>query len=176
MLHQFSRLELLFGKEGLELFRNSTVAVLGIGGVGSFTAESLARTGIGRLILLDKDCIDITNINRQIHATLETVGQPKVEAMKERIATINPDCEVVTLKMFFQEDTSEQLFSYPLDYVADAMDTLSAKLHLITECRERNVPFISSMGQPIKWIPLNLKWLIYSILLMIPLRKFYAGN
>lgn len=157
MLHQFSRLELLFGKEALELFRKSTVAVLGIGGVGSFTAESLARTGIGRIILLDKDCVDITNINRQIHATLETVGQPKVEAMKERIATINPDCEVVTLKMFFQEDTSEQFFSYPLDYVADAMDTVSAKLHLITTCRERNIPFISSMGAANKVDPTQFK-------------------
>lgn len=157
MAHQFSRIELMFGREGYQLFRKSSVAVLGLGGVGSFTAEALARTGIGRLILLDKDCIDITNINRQIHSTLETVGQPKVEVMKKRIATINPDCEVIALQMFYQEETAQEIFRYPLDYVADAMDTISAKLHLIMECKKRNIPIISSMGAANKIDPTRLK-------------------
>jgi tRNA A37 threonylcarbamoyladenosine dehydratase len=153
MLHQFSRCELAFGPEGLEKLKNSTVAVLGIGGVGSFTVEALARTGVGKLVLVDKDVVDITNINRQIHATLKTVGQPKSELMKERIAAINPECEVVTLQMFYNEETSEQLFAHKLDYIVDAMDTMSAKLHLIVEAKRRNIPIISSMGAANKMDP-----------------------
>ncbi|WP_027414942.1 tRNA threonylcarbamoyladenosine dehydratase [Aneurinibacillus terranovensis] len=153
MVHQFSRTELAVGREGIELFKNSAVAVLGVGGVGSFTVEALARTGIGKLVLIDKDDVDITNVNRQLPATLETIGQEKVEIMKKRIATINPECEVVTLKFFYNEETFGQVFAYNLDYVADAMDTLSAKLHLIKECRKRNVPLISSMGAANKMDP-----------------------
>ncbi|MFY0543392.1 tRNA threonylcarbamoyladenosine dehydratase [Brevibacillus sp. H7] len=157
MLHQFSRCELAFGPEGLEKLKNSTVAVLGIGGVGSFTVEALARTGVGKLVLVDKDVVDITNINRQIHATLKTVGQPKSELMKERIAAINPECEVVTLQMFYNEETSEQLFAHKLDYIVDAMDTMSAKLHLIVEAKRRNIPIISSMGAANKMDPTHFE-------------------
>src|SRR3954454_6964732 len=103
MLHQFSRNELAIGKEGLTIMKNSTVAVLGIGGVGSFAAEALARSGIGRIIMIDKDVVDITNINRQLHALLTTVGQPKAELMKDRIALINPGCDAVALQMFYTE-------------------------------------------------------------------------
>ena len=106
MLHQFSRNELVYGPEGTEILKNSTVAILGIGGVGSFAAEALARTGVGTLILIDKDVVDITNVNRQIHATLKTVGRPKVEVMAERIAEINPNCRVVQLHMFYNEETA----------------------------------------------------------------------
>ena len=115
MLHQFSRNELAIGKEGLDKLKGSTVAVLGIGGVGSFSAEALARSGVGRLVLVDKDDVDITNVNRQIHALLSTVGRQKVELMKERIADINPECEVIALKMFYTEETYEEFFSYGLD-------------------------------------------------------------
>jgi len=153
MLHQFSRCELAMGPDGLEKMKNSAVAVLGIGGVGSFTVEALARTGIGKLVMIDKDVVDITNINRQIHATLHTVGQPKTELMKERIAAINPECEVVTLQMFYNEETAEQLFAHKLDYVVDAMDTMSAKLHLIQEAKRRNIPIVSSMGAANKMDP-----------------------
>lgn len=153
MLHQFSRCELAFGPEGLEKMKNSAVAVLGIGGVGSFTVEALARTGVGKLVLVDKDVVDITNINRQIHANLNTVGQSKAELMKERIAAINPECEVVTLHMFYNEETAEQLFAHNLDYIVDAMDTMSAKLHLIQEAKRRNIPIISSMGAANKMDP-----------------------
>ncbi|MCY7628326.1 ThiF family adenylyltransferase, partial [Bacillus altitudinis] len=108
MLHQFSRNELAIGKEGLNILKNSTVAVLGVGGVGSFAVEALARSGVGRIVLVDKDDIDITNVNRQLPALLSTVGQPKVDLMQARIADINPECEVVALKMFYTEETYEQ--------------------------------------------------------------------
>jgi len=153
MLHQFSRTELAIGPEGLEAMKNSTVAVLGIGGVGSIAAESLARTGVGRIILIDKDVVDITNVNRQIHALTTTVGQPKVDLMAERIKLINPECDVVSLRIFYTEETYEQLFQYPLDYVIDASDTISYKIHLIKQCLERKIPLISSMGAANKMDP-----------------------
>lgn len=153
MLHQFSRNELAIGQEGLTAMKNSTVAVLGVGGVGSFAAEALARSGVGRIILIDKDVVDITNVNRQIHALLTTVGQPKADLMKERIALINPECDAVALRMFYTEETCEQLFAYPLDYVLDASDTISYKIHLIQECLRRNVPIVSSMGAANKMDP-----------------------
>ncbi len=146
LLHQFSRNELAIGKEGLNTLKNTTVAVLGIGGVGSFAAEALARSGVGRLVLVDKDDVDITNVNRQIHALLSTVGQPKVDLMAARIKDINPECEVVSLKMFYTEETYEQFFDQNIDYVIDASDTISYKIHLMKECLERKIPIISSMG------------------------------
>ncbi|MCM3215251.1 tRNA threonylcarbamoyladenosine dehydratase [Niallia taxi] len=153
MLHQFSRNELAIGTEGLEKLKNSTVAVLGIGGVGSFSAEALARSGVGKLILIDKDDVDITNVNRQVIALLSTVGRPKVDIMKERIADINPECEVIALKMFYTEETYEEIFAYGLDYVVDASDTISYKIHLMKECLTRNIPIISSMGAANKMDP-----------------------
>jgi tRNA threonylcarbamoyladenosine dehydratase len=153
MLHQFSRNELAFGKEGLDILKNSTVAVLGVGGVGSFSAESLARSGVGKLVLIDKDDVDITNVNRQVIALLSTVGRPKVELMKERIADINPECEVVALKMFYTEETYEEIFAHELDFVVDASDTISYKIHLIKECLKRKIPMISSMGAANKMDP-----------------------
>lgn len=153
MLHQFSRNELAFGKQGLEILKNSTVAILGIGGVGSFAAEALARSGVGKLILVDKDTVDITNVNRQIHALLSTVGRSKSTLMKERIADINPECEVIDLQMFYTEETAEQFFSHDIDFVVDASDTISYKIHLIKECLKRNIPFISSMGAANKMDP-----------------------
>src|SRR5690606_19992632 len=103
MLHQFSRNELAIGKEGLDRLKNTTVAILGIGGVGSFAAEACARSGIGRITLVDQDVVDITNVNRQLVAYLSTIGRPKAEVMKERIADINPECEVIHLHMFYNE-------------------------------------------------------------------------
>lgn len=153
MLHQFSRNELALGQEGLNLLKNSTVAVLGIGGVGSFAAEALARSGVGRLVLVDKDDVDITNVNRQIHALLSTVGQQKVELMRDRVKEINPECEVIALKMFYTEETYEQFFSYGLDYVIDASDTIMYKIHLMKECLKRNIKMISSMGAANKMDP-----------------------
>lgn len=153
MLHQFSRTELAIGPEGLQRMKESTVAVLGVGGVGGIAAEALARTGVGRIVLIDKDVVDITNVNRQVHALTTTVGQPKVDLMAERIKLINPECEVVSLRMFYTEETYEQLFAYPLDYVLDASDTISYKIHLIKQCLGRKIPVISSMGAANKMDP-----------------------
>lgn len=153
MLHPFSRTELIIGPEGLEKLKNTCVAILGVGGVGSFAVEALARCGIGKLVLVDKDDVDITNINRQIHANLQTVGRSKVELMKERIATINPECEVVALQMFYNEETRDRFFAHRLDYVIDAMDTISAKIDLVVECKRRGIPIVSSMGAANKLDP-----------------------
>lgn len=153
MLHQFSRNELIFGKEGLEILKDSTVAVLGIGGVGTFATEALARSGIGRLILVDKDNVDITNINRQIIALMSTIGQPKVDLMKQRICDINPDCDVIALKLFYTEETVDLFFQGKIDFVVDASDTIEYKIHLMKECLKRNIPIISSMGAANKLDP-----------------------
>ncbi|MCZ2259437.1 tRNA threonylcarbamoyladenosine dehydratase [Sporosarcina sp. G11-34] len=157
MLHQFSRNELAIGNEGIERMRNTTVAILGVGGVGSFAAEACARSGIGRIILVDKDDIDVTNINRQLVAYLSTVGRSKTEVMQERIADINKDCEVISLHMFYTEETADEFFSYKPDYVIDASDTIIYKIHLIKECLERGVKVISSMGAANKMDPTRFK-------------------
>lgn len=146
MLNQFSRTELAIGTEGIDVLKNSTVAVLGIGGVGSMAVEALARAGVGRIILIDKDVVDITNINRQIHALMTTIGQKKADLMSERVKLINPECEPIALNMFYTEETYEQLFAYKLDYVLDASDTIIYKIHLIKECLKRGIPILSSMG------------------------------
>lgn len=153
MLHQFSRTELAIGPEGLEIMKNSTVAVLGIGGVGGIAVEALARTGVGRLILIDKDTVDITNVNRQIHALTTTVGQKKADLMVERVKLINPECEAIALNMFYTEETYEELFKLKPDYVLDASDTIIYKVHLIKECLARGIPMISSMGAANKMDP-----------------------
>lgn len=147
MKHQFSRNELAIGQEGLNKLKQTTVAVLGVGGVGSFAAEALARTNIGHIILIDKDDVDITNVNRQLHALTTTVGQSKVSLMEERIRLINPDCKVTPLHMFYTEETYEQLFEdYDIDYVVDASDTIIYKVHLMEQCLARDIQIISSMG------------------------------
>ncbi|MBB3127117.1 tRNA A37 threonylcarbamoyladenosine dehydratase [Paenibacillus rhizosphaerae] len=153
MLNQFSRTELAIGPEGLEVMKNSTVAVLGIGGVGSIAVEALARTGVGRIILIDKDVVDITNINRQIHALTTTIGRKKADLMVERVKLINPDIDAIALNMFYTEETYQELFKYELDYVLDASDTVSYKIHLIKECLNRKIPIISSMGAANKMDP-----------------------
>jgi tRNA A37 threonylcarbamoyladenosine dehydratase len=146
MLGPFSRTELLIGSEAMEKLKNSTVAIFGVGGVGSFTAEALARSGVGKLVLIDDDNVCLTNINRQIHATTKTIGKPKVEVMAQRIKEINPRAEVVTYKTFYTKDTAEELILDDYDYVVDAVDTVSAKIDLAVRCTERGIPIISSMG------------------------------
>ncbi|MCK8488582.1 tRNA threonylcarbamoyladenosine dehydratase [Paenibacillus sp. MBLB2552] len=153
MLHQFSRTELAIGAEGLDILKNSTVAVLGIGGVGAMAVEGLARTGVGRIILIDKDVVDITNINRQIHALTTTIGQKKADLMCDRVKLINPECETIALNMFYTEETYEELFKYEIDYVLDASDTIIYKIHLIKECLKRGIPILSSMGAANKMDP-----------------------
>lgn len=145
-MNAFSRTELLIGKEGIDKLAKSTIAIFGIGGVGSYAAEALCRCGIGRLVLIDYDDICITNINRQIHATRKTVGQSKVEVMKERLSDINPKAEIIIHKMLYNEQTSEILLLPEYDYVVDAIDMVSSKIHLIIKCIEMNIPVISCMG------------------------------
>ena len=157
MLHQFSRNELAIGTEGLNKLKNTTVAILGVGGVGSFAAEACARSGVGRIILVDKDNVDITNINRQLVAYLSTVGKSKSAVMKERIADINPECEVIDMHMFYTEETYESFFDLKPDYVIDASDTVIYKIHIMKECLKRNIPIISSMGAANKMDPTRFK-------------------
>jgi len=146
MLHRYSRTELVVGPEGLEKLWKSTVVVLGMGGVGSYAVEALARSGVGRLVLVDKDDVDITNINRQIPALTHTVGQDKTTLMAERVKQINPDIEVVPLRTFYLENNKDIIFEYNPDYVVDAIDTISAKILAIVECHKRGIPIVSSMG------------------------------
>ena len=145
-MEQFARSELLLGRDNMEKLSEARVAVFGIGGVGGFTAEALARTGVGALELFDMDTVSITNINRQIIATLDTVGKYKTDVMKERIAKINPEAEVVSHRCFFLPDNSAEFDFSKYDYVVDAVDTVTAKVELVMKCRESGVPIISSMG------------------------------
>ncbi len=153
MTDQFQRLKLGLSDKQFENIQNSRVAVVGIGGVGSFSAESLARTGVGKIILVDKDVVDITNLNRQIHALHSTIGMRKTEVMKKRINDINPNCEVIILDMFLNEETYPHLFDHKIDFLIDASDTITFKITLIRECLKKNINFISSMGTANKLDP-----------------------
>lgn len=147
MNDRFQRLKLLTGEEKFSKLSAATVAVFGIGGVGSFVVEALARSGVGRLILIDKDDIDATNINRQIHALTSTVGRSKVEVMRERVKDINPAAQVDAIQKFFlPSENVEDCFICGYDYVVDATDTLTAKIFLAEECERRGIKIISSMG------------------------------
>ena len=145
MLNQFSRTELLIGKEGIEKLQNAKVAVFGIGGVGSFVVEGLVRAGIGNFILVDDDKVCLTNLNRQIIATRKTVGKPKVEVAKERILEINPNANVEIVQEFFMPD-SKEILDDTVDYVVDSVDTVTAKIELVIRAKKLNIPIISSMG------------------------------
>lgn len=142
----FSRTELLLGEEAMEKLNNSRVAVFGIGGVGGYAVEALARSGVGALDLIDDDTVSESNINRQIIALHSTVGRPKVEVAAERVRDINPDCAVRTYKTFYMHETADQFDFSHYDYVIDAIDTVSGKIALVLQAKEAGVPIISSMG------------------------------
>lgn len=144
MYEKFNREERLIGKENLEKLSKSKVAVFGIGGVGSFVVEGLARAGVGNLLLVDNDTIDITNINRQIHANVNTVGKNKVDVMKERILSINPEAKVEISTEFFMPGS--KLIDNSLDYIIDAIDTVTGKIELVCKANEFNISIISAMG------------------------------
>ena len=146
MLNQFSRTELLLGHDNMEKLKNARVAVFGIGGVGGFTVEALARSGVGTLDLIDDDKVCLTNINRQIIATRKTIGQYKVDAAKERVLDINPDAVVNTYKTFFVPDTADEFDFASYDYVVDAIDTVTGKIMLVEAAQKAGTPIISSMG------------------------------
>ena len=145
-LGRFSRTELLLGEEAMTKLAGSTVAIFGVGGVGSFVAEGLARAGVGHLVLIDNDLICLTNINRQIHATSKTVGKLKTAMMKQRILEINPQAVVDTIDKFYLPENAAEFFNQPYDYVVDAIDTVTGKINLVLKCQELNIPIICSMG------------------------------
>jgi tRNA A37 threonylcarbamoyladenosine dehydratase len=152
-LHRFNRLELLIGREGLDRLAHSSVAVFGLGGVGSYAVEALVRGGVGRLTLVDFDTICLTNLNRQIHALDGTVGRPKAQVMAERCRAINPDIKVEALQDFYAADNAPELLDRGYDFVLDCIDHISSKLHLLQSCLERGLPVISSMGAANKTDP-----------------------
>ena len=143
---QFSRTALLIGEEGVEKLKNSRVAVFGVGGVGGYVIEALARSGVGSLELIDKDTVSVSNINRQIIALHSTVGRLKTEVMAERVKDINPACKVSVRNLFYLPETAEEFDFSSYDYVVDAIDTVSGKIALIEQAKKANVPVISSMG------------------------------
>lgn len=146
MSDQYSRTEMVIGAEAVEKIKSASVIVFGIGGVGSYVVEGLARAGVGRLILVDNDVVDITNINRQLPALHSTVGKPKAQVMADRVKDINPDCDVDAAICFFMPDNADEFDFSEVDYVVDAIDTVTGKLALIEKAYNDNVPVISSMG------------------------------
>ena len=146
MLTQFSRTELLLGKEAMDKLANSKVAVFGVGGVGGYVCEALARSGVGSFDLIDDDKVCLTNLNRQIIATRKSVGKYKTDVMKERILDINPDAKVEMHKCFFLPENADEFPFDSYDYVVDAVDTVTAKIELVLQSQKKGVPIISSMG------------------------------
>jgi tRNA A37 threonylcarbamoyladenosine dehydratase len=146
MLNQFSRTELLLGKDAMEKLKNSRVAVFGIGGVGGYVCEALVRSGVGAFDLIDDDKVCLTNLNRQIIATRKTVGQYKAEVMKQRMLEINPDADIRIHKCFYLPENADEFPFEEYDYVVDAVDTVTAKISIIMKAQELKIPVISSMG------------------------------
>jgi len=157
MKAQFERTRLLLGDEGLARLRQASVAVFGVGGVGGFCAEALARAGVGRLALFDRDVVSPTDLNRQILALHSTLGRPKVEVLRERIADINPDCTVDARQIFYLPETADAVDLAAYDYVADCVDTVTAKLELICRAKAAGVPVISAMGAGDKLDPTGFR-------------------
>lgn len=145
-MNEFSRTERLIGKDNLEKLKNKNVIIFGLGGVGSYVAEALARCGIGRMTVVDKDTVDITNINRQLYALHSTVGKNKADVAKERILDINPLCQVTSIVKMYLPDNSDEINLSQYDYIIDAIDNVTAKLDLAIKSQELNIPIISSMG------------------------------
>jgi tRNA A37 threonylcarbamoyladenosine dehydratase len=157
MAYEFSRTELLIGRDALLRLENCKVAVFGIGGVGSFVVEALARSGVGRLVLVDDDIVHLSNLNRQIHATHSTIGRAKVDVMRERVLEINPAAQVEALRRFYMPGSADELIPGDCDYIVDAVDTVTAKIDLIVSAKSRGIPIISSMGAGNKLDPARFK-------------------
>ncbi len=153
----FARTELLLGKTNIDKLKNSTVIVFGIGGVGSYVVEALTRVGVGKIVIVDKDDISISNINRQLPATQQTIGLSKVKIMKERMLSINPEITVVAKQEFYLPGRADEFLNDDLDYIVDAVDNVTAKLDLICCSKEKNIPIISSMGTGNKLDPTRLE-------------------
>ena len=156
-MDQFARAALLIGREGVEKLRQAHVALFGVGGVGGYVAEALARSGVGAIDLIDPDQVNLTNLNRQIVALHSTLGQPKAEAMARRLRDINPEIRVTVRPLFYLPETAEQVDIGVYDYIADAIDTVTAKLNLIERAHESGVPIISAMGAGNRLDPTRLR-------------------
>ncbi len=146
MMQEFSRTAMLIGEEALKKLASSRVAIFGVGGVGGYVIEALARSGVGEFDLIDNDTVNITNINRQIIATHDTIGRDKVEVARERILSINPSAQVNTYKVFYLPENADKFDFSQYDYIVDAVDTVTAKIDIIVNAKEKGVPVISSMG------------------------------
>lgn len=170
MVNQFSRTELLIGKEGIQKLQNAKVAVFGIGGVGSFVVEALARAGIEKFILVDHDIVSETNLNRQIIATTKTIGRLKVEIARERVLEINPKAKVEIYQEFFSQNTKE-IFDETISYVIDCIDTVNSKLEIIKRAKDQKIPVISSMGTGNKLDPTRFEVTDISKTEVCPLAK-----
>lgn len=153
----FSRTERLIGEDALRKLQNSNIIIFGLGGVGSYTAEALARSGIGKMTVVDKDTVDITNINRQLYALHSTVGKPKAEVAKARILDINPECEITAIQKMYLPETSEDFVLSQYDYIIDAIDNVTAKIDLAVKAEQLGIPIISSMGTGNKLDPTAFK-------------------
>ena len=145
-MERFSRTALLIGKDGLEKLNNSKVIVFGVGGVGGYTVEALARSGIGQIDVVDNDTVSLTNLNRQIIATVDTVGKDKVDVIKDRIMSINPNTKVNTHKVFYMPETADAFNLADYDYIVDAIDSVTGKIELCMQAQKSGTPIISSMG------------------------------
>lgn len=154
---RLTRTALLVGEEGVQTFQNATVMIIGVGAVGGYALEAVARAGIGHILLVDFDTFDESNVNRQILALTSTIGRKKVEVAKERVLEINPDCRVEIFDLFVNADTLPDLLSHHADIVIDAIDSLSAKCCLIEELVKRQIPFISSMGAALRTDPSKIR-------------------
>lgn len=152
----FSRFALLVGEENIQKLNQAHVIVFGVGGVGGYVVEALVRSGIGHITIVDNDAVSLSNLNRQIIATQETIGQKKVDVMKKRILSINPQCDVTTLDMFYLPETADQIDLSSYDYVVDAIDTITSKIELAVRCNQK-IPLISSMGTGNKMNPALLE-------------------
>lgn len=152
-----SRLEKIVSKDNISKIKDTTVLILGIGGVGGHAVEAIARTGINTIIIIDNDIVEPSNLNRQLVALNSTIGMKKVDVMKKRILDINPDCNVTSLDLFIDKNNIEQIFQYKIDYVIDAIDTITTKKLVIKECLNRKIKFISSMGTGNRFDPSKLE-------------------
>ena len=153
----FKRIERLLGSAAMDKLKSSDILLFGVGGVGSFVAEALVRSGIGNLTIVDNDDVCVTNINRQIHATVHTVGRPKTEVMKERLLSINPECNIRTIEHFYLPDDDGGIIKDQYDYIIDAIDTVSAKIDIVIKAQALDIPIISCMGTGNKLHPERLE-------------------
>lgn len=156
-MSRLQRTELLIGTENIQKLSNAHVAVFGLGGVGGYAVEGLVRAGVGEITLIDCDVFSESNLNRQLYATLDTVGKAKTTVTKERVLSISPECKVHTMDLFYTPENADEIDLSPFDYIIDAIDTMTSKIHLICRATEQNIPIISSMGTGNKLDPSKLK-------------------